>query len=388
MEIDQKARLDAKHFADYSRLAPRSSRPARAFTLIELLVVITIIGILAGLITVAAVGALKKARQTEIKAEINQIDGGFNELKNKLNAFPPNCQVDGTGSGNPINDARVLLDLKRFIKTAFPKCQEPDALIYRLAGWELKPDGTSSLTKSGKQLAGGLTAGEAVVFWLGGFSSDPQYPISGDGGPAYSIDNLPSGVTSRTADPIDSRVNRMTFPFKIERLAQRASDGYFDDSNNRYYEYQVTIRNVTYTRRINLWQYTPRKSEQPYLYFDTSRYAPLTANDLTDPPAATALSSLGTSGGDFNVFAFKKISSSASATSALQFINPDKFQIIHCGINDRWDDAFKQMSVKLKSFSNNPNDYLLFPNGPFVGDMADAIVNFTTETRIEDAATQ
>src|SRR4051794_14799291 len=80
-------------------LTPRSPLPAprSAFTLVELLVVITIIGILAALITVAAMGALKAARRAEIKAELNQIDGGFNEVKNKSTAFPPNCQTDGTG---------------------------------------------------------------------------------------------------------------------------------------------------------------------------------------------------------------------------------------------------------------------------------------------------
>jgi hypothetical protein len=31
------------------------------------------------------------------------------------------------------------------------------------------------------------------------------------------------------------------------------------------------------------------------------------------------------------------------------------------------------------------SDYLLFPDGPFTGDIADTIVNFTTETKIEDA---
>src|ERR1700759_1480649 len=64
-----------------------------AFTLIELLVVITIIGILAALITVAAVGALKNASRTRIKAEINQMANAMDDSKNKATAYPPNCQT-------------------------------------------------------------------------------------------------------------------------------------------------------------------------------------------------------------------------------------------------------------------------------------------------------
>src|SRR4051794_27820273 len=63
---------------------PRLGRPTRAFTLVELLVVITIIGILAALIVVAAVGALKTAQRVRIKAEITQIAGGLDEYKNKV----------------------------------------------------------------------------------------------------------------------------------------------------------------------------------------------------------------------------------------------------------------------------------------------------------------
>jgi hypothetical protein len=349
-----------------------------------LLVVITIIGILAALIVTAAVGALKKARQAEIKAEVNQIDGGFTEFKNKTTAYPPNCQVDGTGTGNPISESRVLTDLKRFMKLAFPRHQESDALLAALVG--LQPNGTTPIS-AGQPMAGGMTAGEAVVFWLGGFSQDPKYPISGDGGPSYiyadSTVSPPININPpATGDPIESRVSKMTFPFKVDRLVPRTSDGYFDDSKARYYAYTFKpgVR-----RRINFWQYVPRKSEQPYMYFDTSRYAPpipgVAVADMTEPPAATAPTGLGSSTSDpFYVYPFKK---RADTGTALQYINPDKFQIIHCGINDRWDEkAFKD---QISSQWSSPNNLLLFPDGPFVGDMAEAIVNFTTETKIEDA---
>ena len=54
-------------------------------------------------------------------------------------------------------------------------------------------------------LPGGMSAGEAVVFWLGGFSSDEKYPISGEGGPSYLVQN--SGNSGNAAlDPVDAEV--------------------------------------------------------------------------------------------------------------------------------------------------------------------------------------
>ena len=42
----------------------------------------------------------------------------------------------------------------------------------------------------------------ALVFWLGGFSSDPSYPISGPGGPSYAV-QTPS--RAHQEDPIEQR---------------------------------------------------------------------------------------------------------------------------------------------------------------------------------------
>jgi hypothetical protein len=336
--------------------------------------VITIIGILVALITVAAVGALKTARQTEIKTEVSQLDTGVMESKNKTTAFPPNCQTDG--NTGPLDELQVFNDLKRYMKQAFPRHQEPPELIARLVG--LAPTGAQ--LSSGQGLQGGMAAGEALVFWLGGFSSDPKYPISGDGGPSYRIQAM-GNAQNRTLDPIESRT--WTFPFDVGRLGPRADDNYFDDTDMRFIEYDVRINGQQQFRRINFWQYVPRKSEQPYLYFDTSRHpaAVLVGSNSVarfDPPAATQLSPFA-----LHVHAFKKASDAANSTVPIQFVNPDKFQIIHCGIDDAWDEAaFERMSCDTVTI---PTDFLLFPTGPFIGEIADTIVNFTQETTIEDA---
>jgi prepilin-type N-terminal cleavage/methylation domain-containing protein len=360
-----------------TQLAPRNSplAPRRAFTLVELLVVITIIGILVALIAVAAIGALKKAQGARIKAELNQIGQGVDEYKNKTTAYPPNCQTD---AGGPLDEAGILNDVRRHVKQIAPRSAESDDLARVLTGQT--PANTSNYPSP---LLGGITADEALVFWLGGFSADPKLPISGEGGPAYLIPTL-GGTKNASLDPIESR--KWVFPFDVTRLGPRGDDGYF---NGRFIEYKDPKGQL---RRINFWVYKPAKSNEPYLYFDTSRHPAGVLNTsgkllgTYDPPARTAPTA-----NELDVFAFKKVAENASAnntTPQIQYINPDKYQIIHCGLADAWDQTqFKLMSP---NYGKNPGsnvaaDYLLFPTGPFVGDTAEVIVNFTPETKIEDA---
>jgi prepilin-type N-terminal cleavage/methylation domain-containing protein len=369
---------------------PASSipHPRAAFTLIELLVVITIIGILVALLTVAAVAALRTARQTEIKAEVNQMDEALVEYKNKTTAFPPNAQTDDTDAttptetaATPLSESQILSDLKRHLKQAFPRHQESDNLIRALAGL---PAVGADAGNYPQPLAGGMSAGEALVFWLGGFSADARYPISGEGGPAYPIQSLGAG-NNASLDPIESRP--WVFPFDVGRLAPRDNNNeYFD---GRFIEYTVRIKGVTQRRRINFWQYVPRNSTQPYLYFDTSRHDP---TPEFDPPAATKVSGLGPDRMGLHVHAVKKARDAAvTGVVPIQYVEPEKFQILHCGLDDAWDtDAFERMSPhgvdEAGGDPTDPNEYLLYPDGPFIGEVADTIVNFTTETKLEDAA--
>jgi len=320
--------------------------PRSAFTLVELLVVITIISILASLITVAAIRALSTARQAAIKTELSQISTGFERYKDKANSYPPNAVTDPGPAEPALDTTQILNDLRRHLRQAFPSNREPDTILVRLAG--LAGPGVQQLDR-------GMTAEEAIVFWLGGFSADPKYPISGEGGPSF-----------RVGDPEQIEGRSWIYPFDVTRLGPRDASGNFA---GRYIEYDVSINGQpAQTRRINFWRYHPARSQVDYVYFDTSRYTP----EKLDPPASAGL----------HVHAIKRIEN-PGANERVLFANADKFQVLHCGIDDRWGDLADYASYD--TYVNNRNLFLAYPTGPFTGDLADTVVNFVTQSRLEDA---
>ncbi len=341
-------------------LAPAAQR--RAFTLVELLVVITIIGILAALITGAAVNAMKAAARTRIKAEINSFDQAVEDDKNNSGGvYPPNCQTDG---GVTINSDTVYNELRRYLNKRFPRSREPDTLVRALAGLGVAP----------ANLPGGMTGSEALVFWLGGFSSDVNFPISGEGGPSYSIQGV-AAADKVKLDPIENR--RWALGIKPEQLAPRDAENYFDATDNRFIEYTINGQN----RRINFWSYLAPGSPQPLVYFATPQVSVLTP--AMDPPAAgpaVAFSGQAAEWADLqNFHAVKRANPIASTiVNAAVFANAGKFQILHCGLDERWG-PMPQVAV-------NGAARLLYPNGPFTSDsyLADTLTNFSDST-LEDS---
>jgi prepilin-type N-terminal cleavage/methylation domain-containing protein len=362
-----------------NRFTNRQLAPQRraGFTLVELLVVITIIGILVSLIAAASIRALTTARQAALKVEVDQIAAGFEKYKDSANSYPPNLIIDG--GSEPIDENQILSDLQRHMRQAFPKHSEPDNLLRVLAGFAAQGANASSY----KQLAGGLSAGEACVFWLSGFSQDSQYPISGEGGPSYP------GIDP-TADPVESR--KWVHEFDVSKLGPRNDMGYFDDSTMRYVTYPDP-RNSGQMRRINFWQYTPRSSTVPVLYFDVSRHPAGVRSGATvigpyDPPAASGLHPQ-----ELHVHALKVRSQSAASGVPIQFANHGKFQVLHSGIDDAWGaEILERTSAHgVVEAGGNPTmegAYLLFPTGPFTDEAADTVVNFAQQARIEDAQPQ
>jgi prepilin-type N-terminal cleavage/methylation domain-containing protein len=379
-----------------SRLPPFrrfSVRPApRAFTLIEILVVIAIIGVLVALVVAGAMGAVKHSRRVTIKSEIEQLDAAFEQVQKKYGAYPPNYQVSG--------DINVVAkNFKRYLKQVAPRSHEPDDLIMSLLGvWVVDQ------VNYPRPLDRGISASEAVVFWLGGLSDDPSYPITGKGGPSYPIP-MRGDPRNRTLDPIEGRLHKGFYPFDIGRIGPRAADGYFDDwsglsqdaiSNTRFLEYCINGQ----WHRINFWHYTAPKSDGPYFYFDVSRGDPTTRNDPPSTPWNYRVPW---------IYPFKRVNTrdASGAPLTFKFANDGKFQILHCGIDGAWGDMDTQLWTGLftmKFPGPNGQNYMrldidadgtampeerkamiVFPEGHYFEELADTEVNFTTELTVEDA---
>jgi prepilin-type N-terminal cleavage/methylation domain-containing protein len=174
--------------ACYSGLWPLASGPGRrsrpGFTLVELLVVITIIIILMGLLTPVVINALTRAKETRILTEINLIDSAFKKYKADMGATPPsdftNIGTAKYAGGNPYtpvfsftpppSNSPQLVALANHLQKAFPRCN-----VYNEIGAII----CSSNDYLNKVAPAPISPAQAIVFWLSGFCTDKEHPISG-----------------------------------------------------------------------------------------------------------------------------------------------------------------------------------------------------------------
>jgi prepilin-type N-terminal cleavage/methylation domain-containing protein len=295
------------------------------FTLVELLVVITIIAILASLVLFGAQRAMVYVRQATIVTEIDNIAGSMQEYKSKYGEYPPNAVVNT----NP-QRTLVLDDLKRHFKKAFPNHQEPDSLFLALVNLPSQADASPAFK--------GLSASEAVVFWLGGFSSDARYPISGKGGPSIGAGEIE-----------DLSARNFVYGFDQSRLGPR-------NQQNQFIGRVLTYSDpVVGSRKINLWTYAGPRETQPYVYFDTSRLKPV--NQQNYDPISNGVVALKTG---------------ATAGPQLQYANAGSFQILHPGLDNSWGDQTRLTTAAIAGGNG-----LVYPTGPFTADLADNLVNFS-----------
>ncbi|GAB5402502.1 MAG: prepilin-type N-terminal cleavage/methylation domain-containing protein [Aureliella sp.] len=290
-----------------------------AFTLVELLTVIAIIGVLVGLIVPAVGFALRKVKENAIAMEVMTLSNAFSGYEQEFNDLPP----DGTSS----------TIVSRHLLKLFPQMASSEL---RLLTTDTFP-GTSTLLVNNASVAPGMESpagvmdpAEAVVFFLGGFSDDPQYPLSGVGGPFFILGQN-GQVTSATP------------------AAQRVSVQYNTERTNPLYEFdsgQLTLAqgNLTLSNDEEeilgnpnandcLPAYRPRGNSAPYVYFDSRTYS-------VSVPGGLFFSHYTTS--QFGVARpyrssqrnTRTAATPANADSYYEYMNPGTFQFVSAGLDD------------------------------------------------------
>jgi prepilin-type N-terminal cleavage/methylation domain-containing protein len=155
----------------------RGNSTRHGFTLVELLVVIVIIAILAGLLVVGVMAALKRGKEAAISTEIMGLTAAIETYKNQYDHYPPSFVDERQAHVNQIHPRSV--------------------------GNE-KPVPTTLPSGSSKP----VTVAHLLHFWLAGYTTNAQLPLYGVGEgratPFFDFDKgrlLPELTNELEADP-------------------------------------------------------------------------------------------------------------------------------------------------------------------------------------------
>ena len=140
--------------------------------------VTVIIGILLALVTMAVFPALQSAREFAISSEAGQLEMAIEAFKSHYGSGYPPADLAASGEVDPLyNFVRATFPQFQFDPNS-PNPEEPD----RLTPTNLRNYLQTMKNEAGEVAGVYITTfdpGQALVFWLVGFSNDPSDPFDG-----------------------------------------------------------------------------------------------------------------------------------------------------------------------------------------------------------------
>ncbi len=201
------------------------------FTLVEVLVVTVIIGILLALVSAAVFPALQTAKEFAISSEASQMSIAMEELKAEY------------GTGNPPADLSSSDVLYNYVVRTFPQFKyDPDSANPQNPDLLTPTNLQAYLSKAPSSGGPGVNTsafdpGNALVFWLVGFSDNQANPFDGH------------------ADRMNG--TKMTSPFyefDTDRLGTDSEDY------------------IRYFPKLSVDDYDNAEAQRAFLYFDKKCY--------------------------------------------------------------------------------------------------------------------
>ncbi|HLA83342.1 MAG TPA: prepilin-type N-terminal cleavage/methylation domain-containing protein [Thermoguttaceae bacterium] len=279
----------------------------RAFTLVELLVVIVILGILAGLITAAAIPAVRAARRTTILGEITQLNMALERYKQEHGEYPPDfcgINVQDVNGNYPAREA-----ILRHLRKAFRHYRLTGDAAARWTQFRLNvkqcSSGDATLTDADSNDGmdvNDMTPASALTFWLVG----PTAP------PGSSTKLIPFSADSANPFAIGGSRLEPFFAFNEDRLVRRENDD--PDWPDRY---------AYYYKPPHVKDPAGGPDTPPYVYFRARNDKYETVQQF-DWPLDTPTT---------HCVPYIKTTITTATTTTDVWFNPDTAQIICCGLD-------------------------------------------------------